>query len=548
MAASLGTIADADTTAAEEIQPPDDPNRTADTTVIIDTMMVIDTTFAFDTTLISDAVLPMDSVMAVDSMLVIDSTLISDTTLAADTTVAPVSIDSTDTVLFTDSTSALDSIPVNDSALVTDTTQAPDSVAMAISPDSTDTLMSMDSAAVVDTMLVYDTTLVIDSTVTADSTTNALPAYAVDTTMFFDTSFVIDTTLVIELTPAAKKALAEKKKRDKIIEKLATAYFNLAHAYHTILEEPDSALFYYDTLIARFPESEHIPRALFASASLLEDHFQDLIGAAAVYRRVLADFGRTDYAGAAIERLELSGTPADTGYPGAAYREAEKILFEAEQPESARVLFDKIVQEFPKSIYAPQAAYASLIAAEESYQGEDSTLYLLFAAFADSFPGTPYAEEAKEKMGSGIAPRPERKRAVMAAETEDAAYDSALAAIAAEQSDTTRIGLPRAPRPKVAGVFEYPESELGHEPWKGAVLFKILIDFTGQIAEYELVGPSERPDIDLSATTAVEQTFFDPDSIAPESLNMWYQYEVRVIPPAQRREDIFNDPLYDENR
>ena len=77
------------------------------------------------------------------------------------------------------------------------------------------------------------------------------------------------------------------------------------------------------------------------------------------------------------------------------------------------------------------------------------------------------------------------------------------------------------------------------------MIFKIFIDFTGQISDYLKVQGSEIADIDLSAEETLKDTFFEPDSIAPESLSMWYRYEVKVVPPAQERENLFNDPALD---
>jgi TolA-binding protein len=529
---SLEIVAKAETAAPKPEELPYDPNHTADTTVNIDTVTVIDTTYVVDTVLVTASPMallreiPGEPAPQMDSVATVPPGDSTDAPVAPALAAADSALDSALTSGMPEPGQPGDTLSAPDTAIVLEA--VPDSTAK---PVSAQVIPTADSAVAADPNA-------------QDSPAPTAPAYAVDTTMFFDTSYVIDTTLTIALTPAAKNALAAKEKRDGIVDKLTTAYFNLAQAYHTVLGEPDSALFYYEELITGFPGSAHLPRALFASASLREDYFRDSTAAAEIYRRVLEEYGRTDYAGAAVERLGLAGTPADTGYPGAMYSRAERLLFDEDRPDSAQVLFERIVREFPQSVYAPQAAFASLVTEEKSFYGGDSTLYLKFAAYVDSFPGTPYADAAKVKMGSGLPERQKRERAVMATETKDAAFDSAMAAITAEQTDTTRAGLPRAPRPKTMGQFIYPESELGSEPWSGNVIFKILIDFTGRISDFELVGPSMRPDIDQNATVAVEQTFFDPDSIAPESLNIWYQYDVRVTPPAKQPENIFDDPAF----
>ena len=449
-----------------------------------------------------------------------------------------------DTTWVLDTVTAIDTLVVVDTTLSVDTVQAGDSLLVVKTPSS-DTAAAKDSLFLGDTTRSPDTTLagnflpVVDTTIAFDST------FVVDTTIRYDTVLVFDTAAVIQAEKAAQmKKTAEEQQAAKEA-KLATAYFKLAEAFHTILEAPDSALFYYDALVARFPGSDDVPRALFASASILEGQLHDTAAAAERYRRVLENYRNTDYAGEAIRRLGLSGAPIDSGYPAAAYRQAEQMLLEENRPESARVLFNRVVKEFPRSLYAPMAAYAGAMAAEKTHKKEDSTVWFIYQSVIDSFPNTPYATAAKARIGEGTStPRRERARVALEDTLQTQKVDSALAAIKAEQGDTTVIRLPKAPRPEKAGEFVYPQSELGSEPWKGSVMFKIWVDLTGRITEYEMVQPSRRQDIDLNAEAALKETFFNPDSIPPESLNMWYRYEVKVLPPAQKPDNIFNDPLW----
>jgi len=376
------------------------------------------------------------------------------------------------------------------------------------------------------------------------------PAIPADPVWSYDTVVVIDTMITIDSNQAAKdlalaikRAEEEERARLAARAKLADAYFGLAQAYHLQLEVPDSALFYYDSLLAKFPESPDVAPALFAVASLIDDVYQDSVRSAEQYWRVLDEFPGTDYAGAAIERLGLTGTDADTGYPGAYYREAERIYLEDQLPDSARQLYAWIARQFPTSEYGPKAAYASVIMIEENQELRDSGLYALYQEIVDSFPRTDIAISANQRLGGG-GQQASGKREVLEYGAESGDVDSAIAAIEEEQGDTMVIKLPNAPKPKARGAFVYPESELGSEPWEGRVIFIVYIDFQGEISEYELVGASGIQDIDEAARLAVEETFFEPDSIAPDSLNMWYKYEVRVIPPAQERENIFDDPSF----
>ncbi len=557
-----------------------DSNKTKDTTVIIDTVLVVDTTIAIDSMLASlvedvpppaatpDNPVPtlMDSAgretfAGADSLVAdplaaeplagnaMPDSPLADNTLPAEpaTSGTPAALDTMgagnpkEDTLFAEQRE--DSLSAD-----ADTNQPVDSLMPVPGFDTlrvmTETMRVSDSPA--DSLLRMDSLAAATPDTTADSAAvPAGPQYVFDTTFSFDSSWVVDTTLEIELTPAAKRELARQEKLQEVKDKLAATYFNLAEVYQNILEVPDSALFYYEKLVEKLPENDFTPRAHFAIASLLETAFADTAAARDRYRLILNQYGTTDYAGAAIDRLGLSGTPADTGYPGAYYREAERLLFEEDKPESAKVVFAYVAEKFPQSIYAPKAAYAELLAAERAFSGGDSTLYFMFADFVDSFSTTQFASAAKEMMGMGIAPRRERQRAVIAEEDDDI-YDSTLAAIQAEQEDTTKDPtLPVAPKPKQKGTFVYPASEVDQDPWRGTIVYKILIDFTGQIADHEVISQSYLADIDANAEQVIKDTYFDPDSIAPESLNMWYRFEVDVVPPAQERENLFNDPALD---
>ncbi len=546
-----------------------------DTTVIIDTTIFIDTTTTIDTLLSSgDQIAPLDSTIALDSALALDTTRTIDTTLAIDTAVVIDSMLTLDSTFTVDTSLALDTTYGFDTSLVVDTVRIVVPKTAWNDVHNHDTTVGFDTSLIVDTtriidslaaarglvpadpVMIFDTLIIVDTTVSVDSGLIAGLAYLYDTTLALDTILTVDTTMTLDSNQAARdlavaERLAEEAERARLAEreKLATAYFNVAQALHLTLEANDSALSYYDTLIVKFPESGYTPRALFATGSILEE-MGDSAAAARRYRRVLDDYGRTDFAGAAIARLGLAQTAADTGYPGAYYRQAEQLYLQDDNPQAAREKFAWIAREFPTSIYAPQAAYAAVMMAEDMQTDrEDSSLVELYQEYIDSFPNTKFAAAAKARLGGNVPKQEQRKRAVMVeASSGDDDIDSALAAIQAEQGDTTIIRLPKAPtarnRIKTLGEFIYPESELGQNPWKGKVVFKIWIDFTGEIGEYELVESSNVPDIDLAATAAVEGTFFNPDSIPAESLNIWYQYEVRVIPPAQDKENIFDDPNF----
>jgi TonB family protein len=105
------------------------------------------------------------------------------------------------------------------------------------------------------------------------------------------------------------------------------------------------------------------------------------------------------------------------------------------------------------------------------------------------------------------------------------------------------MGLPRAPRVVTLGEFLYPE-ELLDKDLKGEVIFKIKLDLTGRVQDYELIGPSGERAIDSVATAALLETEFDTSNFDFTQLDTFFRYSI----PFERPEiDLFNDP-YRERR
>ena len=77
---------------------------------------------------------------------------------------------------------------------------------------------------------------------------------------------------------------------------------------------------------------------------------------------------------------------------------------------------------------------------------------------------------------------------------------------------------------------------------KGEVTFKIKIDITGRVQDYEIIGPSGQRAIDSVATVALLETEFDTANLNFAQLDNFFRYSI----PFERPElDIFNDPYRD---
>ena len=79
---------------------------------------------------------------------------------------------------------------------------------------------------------------------------------------------------------------------------------------------------------------------------------------------------------------------------------------------------------------------------------------------------------------------------------------------------------------------------------KGEVIFKIKLDITGRVQDYQIIGPSGERSIDSVATAALLETEFDTSNLDFTQLDNFFRYSI----PFERPDiDLFNDP-YRERR
>ncbi|MGH8005109.1 MAG: tetratricopeptide repeat protein [Limisphaerales bacterium] len=331
--------------------------------------------------------------------------------------------------------------------------------------------------------------------------------------------------------PASSSAVADS-------VKLATSWYLLAEVYRLSLKKPDSALWAYQTVFEKFPQTPTAPKALLAYGFLKQESFDDSVSAYSRYRKLLSDYPHSDYVKETLSRLGLLGTPADTGYPEAVYRQAEK-LWESGQIDSVKIIFSSIPKRFPQSEYAPKALLSLALLSEAHRLSEtDSAAILAYQEVLKNYPNTEYAQKAKEKVG--LAPLEARRpdTTVAPPPRNPAPIDTARRADTTEvpfsPEDSLRMGfrqhnLAPPPKPGKDGQFVYPASEIDANI-RRILVFKVLIDFEGKVQRAELQNPTGRDAIDREALRAVQQTEFDMVRVPPSQLNTFFIYELRIAP------------------
>ncbi len=361
---------------------------------------------------------------------------------------------------------------------------------------------------------------------------------------------------LVETSPDSVEAL-ERVERDSLraarmseldkVKSAANTQMQLAELYRFDLGYPDSALTEYDKLVERYPGTPYAAKALLGAGDVLMESLGDTVAAKARLHRILEEYPYSDYAGDAIVRLHLEGTPADTAHPRLAYQKIERALEERRTGKHTLEQLEQFIDRYPESRLVPNAEFAIAELRERHLAAEDSSVVYAYKAITTKYPNTPFAIAATEKLTTTVKRPP--KRAAPKILDSTAAAGPKLASADAD-SAAKKSALPKAPtKIKRKGEFIYPESEIS-KGWKGKVVYRIEIDYSGQISRYELLGKSPYPAIDEAARQAVEQTSFFFDSIPPESLNMPYLYEIDVMPPAQAVDplNLMGVPAFDPNK
>jgi hypothetical protein len=316
----------------------------------------------------------------------------------------------------------------------------------------------------------------------------------------------------------------------------------LAEVYRLSLRKPDSALWAYQTIFEKFAGTPTAPKALLAYGFVKQEAYGDSVSARSTYRKLLAAYPHSDYTKEALVRLGLLGTPADTGYPEAVYRQAER-LWEQGQIDSAKLAFSSIPKRFPQSDYAPKALLSFGMLSESHRASEaDSASLLAYQDVLQKYPDTEYAQRAKEKVGLAAPKvnRPDTTSVPVLAQADTAARQDTT-----RRADTTggvfspqdslRYGFRQhkfAPpvKPGKDGGFVYPISEIDKNI-RTRLVFKVLLDFEGRVNRAELQNPCESEVINQEAHRAVMQTEFDMVQVPANQYNTFFIYQLAVLPP-----------------
>ena len=184
---------------------------------------------------------------------------------------------------------------------------------------------------------------------------------------------------------------------EEIKKMLVQRDFQLAELYYFQFSMSDSALNEYNNLIANFPDDPGIPKAFFSMAYIYRQDQKDTTRADSLYREIIQNYPKTEYAAEARKTLGLPPIEDQNLEAEAVFLKAEKLNFDQNMPKEAIKKYQEIIRKFPNSVFAPKAQYAIAWIYENELASKDRALQA-YETLKKNFPKTPFAMVAEKKL------------------------------------------------------------------------------------------------------------------------------------------------------
>ena len=180
-----------------------------------------------------------------------------------------------------------------------------------------------------------------------------------------------------------------------LMENVAGIRFQLAEHYLFQLDMADSASSQYRAIENESGDPSIAARAAFARAWILDEVLDDPAQANSVYDTITEQYAGTDHA---VEAAIALSRPIEGELPEERlFSEAERLLFEADRPDSARGLYEQVLRRYPDGEFAPRALYALGWLAETRF-GQPETALERYRDIVGRYPGSDQAKSVRDKI------------------------------------------------------------------------------------------------------------------------------------------------------
>jgi tetratricopeptide (TPR) repeat protein len=225
----------------------------------------------------------------------------------------------------------------------------------------------------------------------------------------------------------------EKAFADSMKHSIVRTEFELGDLFYLDIDQPDSAMYWYQKVITEHPASEYAPRALYTLAEIYrtvgkkDSTFED-----SLYSLIVEKYPQSLYAQEARKSLGLPLLVEQKDPAESLYRDAE-TYFDSMKAYSAFTILDSIARNYRTSHLAPKALYSIGWLYEYALGKKDSASFA-YRKLLTLYPDSKYAVAVRPMIQAEDQQKMEEARAAKEAADKAAAEKAAADKKAAEEA------------------------------------------------------------------------------------------------------------------
>lgn len=186
---------------------------------------------------------------------------------------------------------------------------------------------------------------------------------------------------------------------DSLLRSVARTKFELGGLFFLEIQNPDSAVKWFDDVIINHPKTIYAPRSLYTKAEIYRTQpTRSKMDLEALYKDIIGRYGDSPYANEARKGLGIPLIEAEKDTAAEQYEAAEAIADKGDGAGSAAT-YKRLAQQFPSSAYAPKALYAAGWLYEFTMGRPDSAI-AVYRRLLERYPATSYAGAAQPKVAA----------------------------------------------------------------------------------------------------------------------------------------------------
>ncbi|MFQ5824984.1 MAG: tetratricopeptide repeat protein [bacterium] len=207
------------------------------------------------------------------------------------------------------------------------------------------------------------------------------------------------------LTQASKsptKSLEEANENEKNtqsydVDEIVVSKLQLAELYLYQFAQFDSAITEYKEILELFPNHSAAAKALYSMAFIYENEYQDKVLTDSLLLELVKKYPASYQAQEARKKLGLPSVFVQSDQPEVLYKRAEQTLFNEKNIQKAIEEFQKIIDRYPNSQYAPKSLYAIGWIYEQMMHQNDRA-YEIYQEIVNKYPNTDFSKKVKKKI------------------------------------------------------------------------------------------------------------------------------------------------------